>query len=336
MLGIPRRTVMVVALSALGSAPVHAQQIEEAELVRRLSAHVDSAYERGEFSGVVLLARNGVAVLERAYGLADRTSGRQNETTTAFNLGSINKLFTRIGVLQLAAAGRIHLDSTLAHHWPDYPNPDVARRITIRQLLEHSSGIGGNIFGTWEGGTREMLRSNADFMRLFASEPLQFEPGTREEYSNAGYVVLGEMIARASGMNYYDYVARHVYAPAGLVQTAHFAKDSLPAHAAIGYLRNDSGELEPNTAQLPGRGSAAGGGYSTAQDLLRFLNALRGRQIPNGPGAGIGVAGGAPGTNAIVEGALPGGYDLIVLANFSPPAAQRIGRTFRGWLGAED
>src|SRR5438552_17878359 len=85
-------------------------------------------------------------------------------------------------------------------------------------------------------------------------------------------------------------------------------------------------------ALLGGATGSTGGGYSTAQDLLRFLQALRAGQVPEAPPAGIGVAGGAPGINAILEGELPGGYDLVVMANLDPPAAMRVGQLVRGWL----
>jgi hypothetical protein len=91
-----------------------------------------------------------------------------------------------------------------------------------------------------------------------------------------------------------------------------------------------------NYETLPGRGSSAGGGYSTAADLLAFVRALREHRIPGGGPAGIGIAGGAPGINGVVEGDLPGGYDVVVLANLDPPAAERVGRMIREWLGAKD
>lgn len=82
--------------------------------------------------GVVVLARNGAPVYERAYGFADREARHSNRVDTAFNIGSINKVFTETAIRQLMAAGKLDLDSTLAHYWPDYPNPEVARRVTIR------------------------------------------------------------------------------------------------------------------------------------------------------------------------------------------------------------
>ncbi|HET7461963.1 MAG TPA: serine hydrolase domain-containing protein [Longimicrobium sp.] len=339
------RLSTLLAAAVLAAAPARAQSpappVSQDELVRRLAATLDSLSARDEFSGVVVLARGGTPVWERAYGMADREARRPNDVETAFNLGSINKAFTQIAVRQLEAAGKIQLDSTLAFHWPDYPNQEVARRVTIRQLLQHRSGIGGNIFGDPPGGSRASIRRLRDFLPLFVDEPLQFDPGSSQRYSNAGYVVLGLLVERLSGEDYYDYVRRHVYQPAGMTRTAHFAVDTLPPNTAIGYTRGGPGSagdgpLRRNTQELPGRGSSAGGGYSTAHDLMRFVQALRERKIPNGPPAGIGIAGGSGGINGVVEGDLPGGYDLIVLANLDPPAAERIARTVRGWLGAAD
>jgi CubicO group peptidase (beta-lactamase class C family) len=339
------RLSSALAAAVLAAAPATAQSpappISHDELVRRLGATLDSLSARDQFSGVVVLARGGAPVWERAYGMADREARRPNDVETAFNLGSINKAFTQIAVRQLADVGKIHPDSTLAWHWPDYPNAEVARRVTIRQLLQHRSGIGGNIFGDPPGGTRTSIRSLRDFLPLFVNQPLQFEPGSSQRYSNAGYVVLGLLVERLSGEDYYEYVRRHVYEPAGMTRTAHFAVDSLPANTAIGYTRGGPGStgdgpLRSNTASLPGRGSSAGGGYSTAHDLMRFVQALRERKIAGGTPPGIGIAGGSGGVNAAVEGDLPGGYDLIVLANLDPPVAETIIRTVRGWLGVRD
>ena len=324
-----------------GSEPTHPSPISQTELLRRLTKSVDSLTKAGQFSGVAVLAKNGVPVFQRATGLADREHGIANNPETAFNLGSINKAFTQIAISQLRAAGKLDLDSTLATYWPDYPNKEVARRITIRQLLRHSSGIGGNIFDQPASGKRNDIRALKDYLALFVNQPLQFEPGARNSYSNAGYVVLGLLIERLSGSDYYTYVREHIFQPAGMTRTGSFFVDSLPPNTAIGYTRGDEDApsttpLHPNTPDLPGRGSSAGGGYSTAQDLLRFLEALREQRIQNGLPAGIGIAGGSGGINAIVEGDLPGGYDLIVLTNLDPPAAERVARMTRGWLGARD
>ena len=311
-----------------------ASPVPEAELIKRIAATADSLAGLDEFSGVVLLAKDGKPVFEKAYGFADREAKKPNTIETAFNIGSINKLFTQIAIRQLAAQGKLDLDSTLAKYWPDYPNADVARKVTIRQIMQMRSGIGGDIFAAPPGKTRHAIRHNRDYLQLFVDRPLNFEPGSRQQYSNAGYIVLGMLVERLSGVDYYRYVAQSVYGPAAMKRTGHWPVDSLPPNTAIGYTRED-GVLERNTRLLPGRGSAAGGGYTTAHDLLRLMNALRQKTIANAP-AGAAIAGGAGGLNGVLEGNMPGGYDLIVLANLDPPAAERVSRIVRGWLGSDD
>jgi D-alanyl-D-alanine carboxypeptidase len=293
-------------------------------------AGIDSLATAQQFSGVILVARNGTPLVERAYGMADREAGRANNLETSFNIGSINKLFTQIAIRQLADAGKLDVDSSLARAWPDYPNADIARTVTIRQILQMRSGIQGTIFAAPAGKTRHDVVTLQDYFELFKSEPLQFEPGSKQQYSNAGYIVLGLLIERLSGENYFEYVRKHIYEPAGMTQTGSWRVDRLPGNTAVGYTQGQNAPQGRNTDLLPGKGSSAGGGYSNAHDLLRLLNALRQHKVPSAPEAGmIGVAGGAPGLNAALEGDLPGGYDVIVLANLDPPAAERVARFIR-------
>lgn len=345
---VPLTAGVLIAASSLaaqqpatGTDEPRPSPIPEAQLVRILKTSLDSLSSAGRFSGVVALAKGGTPVFHQAYGMADREQGRANNLETAFNLGSINKVFTQIAILQLQAAGKLHLDSTLAVYWPDYPNPEIARKVTLRQLVRHTSGVGGNIFDGPPGRTRRDIRNLRDYLPLFVNNPLQFEPGTRTAYSNAGYIVLGLLIERLSGESYYAYVLDHIFRPAGMTRTGSFAVDSLPPNTALGYARGDEDlqvgtPVHRNTGDLPGRGSSAGGGYSTTQDLLKFLQALRERRIANGLPAGLGVAGGAKGINAVLEGSLPGGYDLVVLANLDPPAAMNVARMIRERLGVNE
>ena len=333
--------VSIAAQQPPGAQSNRPSPIPETELVHRISGSVDSLAKAGEFSGVTVLAKNGVPVFQRAYGMADRERSIANNLETGFNVGSINKVFTQIAILQLSAAGKINLDSTLAVYWPDYPNKALASKITIRQLMRHTSGIGGNIFDAPVGGTRNDVRTLKDYLALFVNEPPQFEAGTSNAYSNAGYVVLGLLIERLSGQDYFTYVRDHIFEPAGMTRTGSFFVDSLPPNTAIGYTTGRENSppgtpLHPNTQELPGRGSSAGGGYSTAQDLLKFLKALREHRIPNRLPAGLGIAGGSGGINGVVEGGLPGGYDLVVLTNLDPPAAERVARMTRELLGVHD
>lgn len=315
--------------------------IDSAQLVSRLARLADSLAGHDALSGVILLARQGRPIFERAYGFADRGARRANTVRTSFNVSSIGKRFTQVAIAQLAASGKLSLDSTIGSVWPDYPSPDIAREVTIRELLDHRSGIGGNIFAR-----PSESRTNADYVKLFVRDTLHFAPGTREEYSNAGYIVLGEIVARASHESFYAYVQRHVFDPASMRASGYFRRDSLPSFAAIGYTRQSQPgqpaqpDAPPDappvsaSALQPLRGSAAGGAYTSAGDLLSFILAHRAGSlgVPVESQRSI-IAGGSPGSNGIVAEGLPGGYDLIVLENLDPPAADAILAPVMSWLG---
>ena len=136
---------------------------------------------------------------------------RRNTATTTFNVSSVGKLFTQVAVAQLVAAGKLSPDSTISAYWPDYPDPVATRKVTIRHLLTHRSGIDGNIFRN-----PLTLRSNHDNVPNATGNPLAFEPGSQQQYSNAGYVVPGEIIERVSHDPYAEYIRRHVFAPTGM------------------------------------------------------------------------------------------------------------------------
>ena len=297
-------------------------------IVLSLQQIVDRAVADGKFSGVVMLAKDGQPEFVHAYGAG-------NKVDTKFNLGSINKVFTQVAIAQLAEAGKLSLDDTVRKHLPDYPSP-VADKITIRQLVEFRSGLGDFFGPEFLAAPPSKLRTLRDYLPLFVDKPLLFEPGTQQRYSNAGYIVLGLIIERVSGQTYYDYVREHIFKPAGMRDTDSYAIDENVPNRATPITKR--GEL-----QMPGRGSSAGGGYSTAGDLLRFANALSANKLVSpkwtdwvfkgGPQHNLGVAGGAPGINATLLIEPP--YTLIVLANVDPPAAEEIARAARPLLGGK-
>ena len=303
----------------------------EAEVVTALRARLDSLTAAGAFSGAVLLAHGDRVLLRQAYGLAYREKRQPNTPETRFNIGSINKMFTRISIEQLAAAGKLSVTDTIARYLPDYP-AEKGRRITIQQLLDHRGGTGDIFTQRYQTMDRSKLKTIGDWMNLIRDEPLAFEPGTRQQYSNAGYVLLGAIIERVSRQSYDDYVRSHIFEPAGMRATGFDAK---PAERAVGYTREHGDAWQPNSGFLPARGSSAGGGYSTLDDLARFAAALRAGKL-GGPSGSLSMGGGAPGTNALLE--MTGDWTSVILANMDPPAANRVGTALRGWLrraGAE-
>ena len=307
---------------------------DDAELVASVREYARRAVEAGEFSGVVLIARNGKLLFEEAFGEADREKKIRNGTDTKFNVGSIDKTFTGLAIRQLAAEKKLALDDRIGKYLPDYPNKDAAAKVTIRHLLDMTSGIGDFFGDRYEAADKEKILTLADYLPLFADRPLEFEPGTANKYSNGGYVVLGLIIENVTGADYYAYVRDHIFKPAGMPDSGWSEKAARLPGLAVGYEREGSA-WKTNYDTLPGKGSSAGGGYSTARDLLNYTVALE-KGIFGAAGdserGGFGIAGGAPGLNAAVEWDPRRGVTIVVMANLSPPSATGMARQIRAWL----
>lgn len=317
--------------------------LTETAFATKTEAYLNDLVARDEFSGVVLVAKGETPVLRRAYGLSSMEYNVPNQIDTRFNLGSINKFFTRIAIEQLAGKKALALDDRIGKYLPDYPNKDAAAKVTIAQLLEMTSGIGDFFGERYDATPKNRIRTLADYLVLFGDEPLHFEPGTKREYSNGGYIVLGLIIEKVSGQSYFGYVHENICEPAGMTQTGHLDADVPVENVASGYTRawDDSehpGEPRRNNMYTrPARGSSAGGGYSTVDDLLKLISALEAGTLSAPEAArfaarGMGIAGGAPGINASVETLPKNDYTVIVLSNYDPPASEKVARKIVSWV----
>lgn len=311
--------------------------LTEAEARQLLAAEIDRRAAADRFSGVLVVERDGRRLFEHAAGWADREARIPIAIDSKFAIASIGKAFTEVVVRQLALEGKLDLSAPLARALPDYPNRDVAARVTIAQLLDHTSGLGDFTEALYSprGAALGSPRALADYLPLFVDEPLRFEPGSRSRYSNSGYLVLGLVIEKLTGESYFDAVRRRVFAPAGMTDTGWAPASERVPGRAIGYFRGagPDGPLRANTAVERGAGTSAGGGYSTAADLLRFAEALAsGKLLPAGVSpltGGVGIAGGTPAANGVLAW---GGSDaprLVVLANLGEPAAESLERFTR-------
>lgn len=306
----------------------------EKEFISSVRKHLEERTRADEFSGVVLVAVKDRVVFHEAYGYADREKKIPNRKETKFNLGSINKNFTRVAVLQLVRRGKMTLEDTIKKFLPDYPNAQAAERVTVRHLLEMTSGIGDFFGPRYDATPKEKIRSIKDYLPLFADLPLAFEPGANSRYSNGGYIVLGAIIEEITGQDYYGYIRENVFKPCGMLDTDSYARDADVPNLARGYTRRGEGEERVlNHATLPGRGSSAGGGYSTAEDLLRYVRGLKAGVVflPD-TAAGLAVAGGAPGINSSLEWNPRRETVVIVLTNFDPTLAGDTARRILSWL----
>ncbi len=311
----------------------------EAEILQELSQWIDGQSAEDNFSGVVMIAKNGKPIFQKAVGLADKATKTPNRIDTKFNLGSINKLFTRIAITQLIEQGKLSWEDKLGKILPDYPNKEAAEKVTVKHLVEMQSGIGDFFGKKYEATPKERIRSIRDYLPLFADQALAFEPGTKRAYSNGGYIVLGAIIEKVTGQTYYNYVRERIFKPVGMTNTDSFFSDSKTPNLAEGYRRNEKGERVNNVDTRPARGSSAGGGYSTVEDLLKFSVALLDNKFLSAEatkrivGGGIGVAGGAPGINSELEIDPRSGYTIIVMGNYDPPNAANVNRRIRQLLG---
>ena len=308
-------------------------------LARALDGYLAQLAADEALSGAVLVARDGRAIFEKAYGLANRSAGVANTPATRFNIGSINKKFTEVAIAQLVAAGTLAYTDTLAKFFPEYPQA-ASRTATLRQLLQHTGGISDFFGEEFSRTSKDRFRSNADYFQLVSRLPALFAPGARNQYCNGCYITLGAIIERVTGTPYEQYVAAHVFTPAGMSSTGYPQTDGIETNIAVGYTRRTGdGALRSNVFMHGAAGSAAGGGYSTIGDMLAFDNALReGRLLTpdataallgatpaaNGrTGGGMGIAGGAPGTNAVLES--NGTWTVVVLTNLDPRAGEDTG-----------
>ena len=337
-------------------------RMTEAEALAAADKREQELCGTGQFSGVAMIARGSKALFTRACGDADREKKIANRVDTKINLGSMNKMFTATAVLQLVERGKIRVEDPVGIYLSDYPNREVAEKVTVHELLTHTGGT-GDVFGPAFRENREKLKGPADYVALHGTRAPQFEPGSRYEYSNYGFEILGAVIEKVSGQSYYDYVRKHIFAPAGMKDTdSYFESEAVP-NRAIGYTHMlPGGGLQPNTPALPPRGSPAGGGYSTASDLLKFAEALTGHKLL-GPAATellttgkvgpagqmyaygfhdlrengvrvIGHNGGGPGINASLGIYPESGYVVVVLANLDPPAAENLAQLIGARLPA--
>ena len=320
-------------------------RMTEKDALAALDARVNALATTDRFSGVVLVARDGKVRLDKIAGLADREKKTPVTAETRFRIGSMNKMFTSVAVLQLVEAGKLSLDDTIGKHLTDYPNKDVATKVRIRHLLTHTGGT-GDIFGPEFQKNRTTLREHADYLKLYGARDLTHQPGVEFRYSNYGFVLLGAIVERVTGMSYYDVVRTNVFGKAGMTNTDSLAESDSVPNRSSGYMRRN-GQWMSNADTLPWRGTAAGGGCSTAADLLRFGQALEAGKLISkrlladattehtqgygygfaiGDSGGIrwyGHGGGAPGMNGELRIVPALGYVVVGLSNLDPPSASR-------------
>jgi CubicO group peptidase (beta-lactamase class C family) len=347
-------------VGTIGASPIPsaaaARRLSDEEVVRELDAYVTRLADADTFSGAVLLAKDGEVLYTKAFGMANKDFNASNQVDTKFNLGSMNKMFTSVAIAQLVERGKLSYEDPLSKFLPGFPTPEDAKKIKIKHLLTHTSGLGSYFNEKFQKSSRALYRTVNDMMKLAKKEKPQFEPGTKWAYSNTGMLVLGAVIERVTGQDYFKYIRENVYQSAGMTSSDSYELDRVNPNLAVGYDKQiglDGPTYRNNIFEHVMRGGPAGGGYSTVEDLLKFDVALRsgvlvnaesrrvllsakpeinspyygyGFQITNG-GKIVGHSGGFTGINSNLDMFLESGYTAVVMSNYSQgalPVVQKI------------
>ncbi|WP_274362930.1 serine hydrolase domain-containing protein [Paenibacillus thermotolerans] len=258
-------TIVIIVLLAAAVLFVLGRETH-GELKGSAAERMDQYLTNESFRGVVLAAKDGGILFEKGYGLA--AEGVQNTPQTLYHIASLSKSFTAVAMMQLAEQGKLSLDDPLSKYIADFPGGD---NIKISHLLSHSSGIPDymNPAFSFDYGKAWEPEQIVDVIRDATPD---FEPGSGFRYSNSGYVLLGLIIEHVSVQSYEDYIAEHIFAPAGMEHATFTVTDG--ADAATGYVNGEAGPAMDDSAAF-----AAGNLIATAEDLAHYDRALRGGKL---------------------------------------------------------
>lgn len=284
---IHKSIVLATALLLTNAQGVRAaentpHELSSQQAIEQLESFINDQAEADKFSGTVLLSKNGETLYSAAHGLASKRFNVPNNLETKLNLGSMNKMFTSVAIMQLAEDGKIALTDTIDKYvGDDWLEKEISQQIQIQHLLTHASGLGSYFNADFRDGSRLRFRNLEDFKPLVKGDTPQFTPGTAYRYSNTGMLLLGVIIEAASGQSYYDYVRDRIYSPTQMSLSGCYDMDQPIQNLAIGYhpsSKNDTGWVNNYLLHVV-KGGPAGGCFSTVGDLQRFAEALTGHQL---------------------------------------------------------
>ena len=237
---------------------------------------VRASFEADEFTGAVLVARDGEVLLDRGYGFANREWSVPNDGDTKFRLGSVTKQFTAVAIMLLNERGLVDLDAPVKTYLPDAPA--AWDGVTVRHLLTHTAGV-PNFTDFDDYGASKTLPATMDsLIGRFRDRPLDFQPGEGWSYSNSGYILLTAIVEKASGKSYADFVAETLFQPLGMADSGYDSHAAVLPRRASGYAPTARGIVNADyiDMSIP---QGAGALYSTTRDLLKWEQGLFGGRL---------------------------------------------------------
>lgn len=317
--------------------------------IARLDSLFNTAYKMDLFSGTAIIADKEKTIYIKSFGYADWDNQIPNETDTKFNIGSIGKLFTQILIMQLVQEGKLDLTDPLGKHIKLYNN-SFDDKITVIQLLTFSAGLGDYFMIEEFRKNSEEYKTVKSLLLLIGQEPILYEPGTSNMYSNSSYVVLGGIIEKLTGKSYEENLKERILNRLGMNSSGFIYKNTEKYNCAKGFIVSYSGLKRSTYERMPSVPTPAGGMYSTAEDLLKLdrslmndnrlldnkykmilLNGFRDPgitwdELKAHPNFGLGAAGGSPGFNSVYDQNVGGEYTVIILSNIDGGAEKLIER----------
>ena len=240
-----------------------------------------------DFSGVVSVLQKGKVLVQDTFGYADLPNRIPNEMDTKFPTASAGKAFVAVGILKLIESGKLSLDARLGD-LVSFDLKAIDPTITIRQLLNHTSGIPDYFDESlmdeyeelWVDYPNYKIRTSADLIPLFIDKPMMYKPGERFQYNNTGYVVLGLIIEGITGKPFDEYLKEVVFNPAEMTNTGYYELDRLPTKCASAYIYDETrGDYRTNIFSVDVKGTGAGGAFTTIPDVEKFWKALFSYQL---------------------------------------------------------
>jgi CubicO group peptidase (beta-lactamase class C family) len=270
-----RRITDFTFVSAPDWAASTAPKLTPDEAAARAADRIERGCRADVFSGAFLVAHRGKVLVQRACGEASKRYHAPNDVGTRFNLGSMNKMFTAVAAAQLIEQGRLSLSDPLNAYLDDAWLPkSVLDQLTVGELFSMTSGIEDYFHAAPFGGF-QMNRTLDAYKPVIRGLKLVSKPGEKFAYSDTAYFLLGLVVQKASGEDYYAYIRKHIYGPAGMTSTDSYPLDGPEQNLATGYFYIDPAKAWfENRSGVPLRGTPDGGGYSTVSDMLRFALAL--------------------------------------------------------------
>ena len=271
-----KKTTFLICVLFLAITVYAQQNNNEVSNLDELNKYLVQKTNANEFSGVVLIAKDGKPIFEEAYGFASKRFDVKNKIDTKFNIGSLSKHLTSIAILQLAEKELLNLNDPIGKYLDIFP-VDISQKVTVLQLINMKSGWGDYWDNPYYMAHRYELRTVSDYMKFIKDMPLEFENGSEGNHSNTGFEVAGAIIEKVTKMDYFDYIRKNIYEPVKMFNTDTYDVDGPVKNLAAGYTNanpytKDTTDYKwTNTyLELPAKGTPTGDSYSTVEVLLKL------------------------------------------------------------------